>query len=105
MADLSKHPIPKMRASTWIEGMKTHSHGLLLLVSAALAVLAPHSLAGDLFVGAGHPFSEIDPAIAAAAPGDRIFVDSGTFLPFDLTKAAEITPAATRLSNPARLMF
>jgi hypothetical protein len=59
-------------------------------VLALLATVAPTARAADLWVGPGHPYAQIQPAIDAAAPGDRIFVSAGTFANFTLTKALEI---------------
>lgn len=65
----------------------------LLASCAALLALAELALAADHFVGPGHPHADVSSAIAAAAPGDRIFVAPGLYPGFDLSKPVEIRGA------------
>ncbi|MBM3976553.1 MAG: hypothetical protein FJ299_06135 [Planctomycetes bacterium] len=55
-----------------------------------LVLLVLPASAADHFVGPGQPYAEIQPAIDAAQPGDRIFVAPGLYQPFDVAKALEI---------------
>jgi len=80
--------------------MKVLARSLLV----ALALPAPGALAfaADLYVGPGHPYAQIDQAIAAAAPGDRIFVEAGLFEVFHLDKPLDVRgagPGATRVTG------
>lgn len=59
----------------------------------ALGALSLPALAGDLFVGPGQPFTQIQQAIDAASPGDRVFVAPGNYLSFELNKAIEVRGA------------
>lgn len=56
----------------------------------ALVALPFPALAGDLFVGPGQAFTQIQEAIDAASPGDRIFVAPGNYLSFELNKPLEV---------------
>ena len=85
----------------------------VLAACAALAGLTDLAAGADLFVGPGQSFAEVHAAVAAAQPGDRIFVAPGQYEGFDLTKPVEIrgsgvgatrigsfsTPAATEVSG------
>jgi hypothetical protein len=69
---------------------------------AALALCVAPLQATDHFVGGPSGFATIAEAIAAAAPGDRIFVAPGIYTGFDLNKAVEIRGAGinqTRIGN------
>ncbi|MFT5079974.1 MAG: hypothetical protein ACI9C2_001882 [Gammaproteobacteria bacterium] len=80
--------------------MNSYLNGSILRATFALAMLASLAHAADLNVGPGQPFMEIDEAIAAASPGDRIFVGPGIYKPFDLVKPVEVRglgPLQTRV--------
>jgi hypothetical protein len=65
----------------------------------AVGSLATLAAASDLHVGPpGSQFSTIDAAIAAAAPGDRIYVAPGTYKGFQLSKPVEIRGAGVGLT-------
>jgi hypothetical protein len=72
------------------------------LTLAPWLLLAVPAAAADLFVGPGQPYAETHEAIAAAAPGDRIFVAPGIYAAFELDKPVEIRgagPTVTRVSD------
>jgi len=72
-------------------------------LAVALLLCSASSLsAADHFVGPGQPHAQLHSAIAAAAPGDRVFVMAGTYEPFVLDKALEVRgagPASTRIGS------
>jgi hypothetical protein len=66
-----------------------------LQAALAFLFLSPPLLASDLYVGPSAPFSEIQPAIDAAAPGDVIHVAPGVYDVFVLTKPLAIVGAGS----------
>lgn len=72
------------------------------LALTALLCSASSLSAADHFVGPGQPHAQITSAIAAASPGDRVFVMAGTYEPFVLDKALEVRgsgPDLTRIGS------
>lgn len=65
------------------------------VLSATLPAALPSApTLADVWVGApgsGYPFTDIQAAIDAAAPGDRIFVDEGDYAPFAITKPVQVS--------------
>lgn len=71
--------------------MKTRTSLLLFCLSLGLA---PGAWAGDHWVGppgSGYPFQEIQAAVEAALPGDRVFVVAGDYGPVTLTKSIQLS--------------
>ena len=67
---------------------------VLPLVLTVLGIVQAAS-AAVIYVGQSLPLNEIYKGIAAAAPGDTIFVNPGSYAPFTVDKAVKIHP------NPA----
>jgi len=70
----------------------------------ALLVLTPAALGGQIWIvdddgGAGVQFTDLPPAIAAAAPGDTLLVQDGSYSSFSLSKPLTIVGYGTVVTS------
>ena len=79
--------------------MRLHDLLSVLVAPIAIAGLANVTAANDLFVAPGGTYPQVDAAIAAANPGDRIFVAPGQYEGFHVTKPLEIRGSGVGLTQ------